>query len=102
MVGRDAPVFRGLWHNAGMTRPGPIPEALFRELFELRSTVDELIEEGLVKHWSVGEMLGALLPRVGAKLGVDGVFVETYGEDLAIRLFGWSAAGGEPAIPSKA
>src|SRR5437762_2327302 len=33
-------------------------DSQLRELYELRNTVDELIEEGLVKHWSVREGLG--------------------------------------------
>ncbi len=74
-----------------------------RELYELRNTVDELIEEGLVKHWSVSEVLGALLPRVVTLLGAKGAFVETYGEDLLIRLFATSGEDGKPlAIPTKA
>jgi adenylate cyclase len=74
-----------------------------RELYELRDTVDELIEEGLVKHWSVSEVLGALLPAVVTRLGAKGAFVETYGEDLAIHLFTTSGADGKPlVIPSKA
>ena len=73
-----------------------------RELYELRNTVDELIEEGLVKHWSVSEVLGALLPRVVTLLGAKGAFVETYGEDLAIHLFATSGEDGKPlAIPTK-
>ena len=74
-----------------------------RELYELRNTVDELIEEGLVKHWSVSEVLGALLPRMVARLGVRGAFVETFGEDLALRLFTSDGPDGRPlAIPNKA
>lgn len=74
-----------------------------RELFELRNMVDELIEEGLVKHWSVSEVLGALFPKVAETLGAKGVFVETYGEDLALHLFAWSGDGGKPlTIPGKA
>ena len=73
-----------------------------RELFELRNLVDELIEEGMVKHWSVSEVLGAILPRVAQQLGVQGAFVETYGEDLNLHLF-MSAAGDRPmSIPEKA
>ena len=85
----------------------PMPQdSQLRELYELRNMVDELIEEGLVKHWSVSEVLGALLPRLTKTLGAKGAFVETYGEDLALHLFSSSAdsdAGGKPlAIPSKA
>jgi adenylate cyclase len=58
-----------------------------RERFELRNMVDELIEEGLVKRWSVGVTLAALLPRLTARLGLRGAFVETYGEDLELRRF---------------
>src|SRR4051812_1393145 len=78
-------------------------EALLRELYKLRDLTDELIEEGLVQRWSVSEMLGALLPRVGESLGATGAFVETYGEDLAIHVFLWGGAAGKPlSIPDKA
>jgi class 3 adenylate cyclase len=78
-------------------------EASLRELYDLRNVVDELIEEGLVHHWSVSEVLGTLLPRVGDRLGVRGAFVETYGEDLAIHLYSWSSeTGAELVIPEKA
>jgi len=80
-----------------------LSDASIRDLYELRNTVDELIEEGLVHRWSVSEVLGSLLPRVGERLGATGAFVETYGEDLAIRLFAWSSEGsGKPlVIPEK-
>ncbi|MBS2020408.1 MAG: adenylate/guanylate cyclase domain-containing protein [Deltaproteobacteria bacterium] len=81
----------------------PQAEQAMRELFELRKMVDELIEEGLVKHWSVSEVLGALFPRVAKSLGVEGMFVETYGEDLALHLFAWNGEGAKPlSIPGKA
>lgn len=72
-----------------------------RELYELRNMVDELIEEGLVKHWSVSEVLGALLPRVAGRLGATGAFVETYGEDLALHLYLWGDGDKPLAIPQK-
>jgi class 3 adenylate cyclase len=72
-----------------------------RELFELRNTVDELIEEGLVKRWSVSEMLGALLPRVCERLGTKAAFVETYGEDLDVHLYEWTQDGEALVIPQK-
>ena len=78
-------------------------DAHLRELYALRNTVDELIEEGLVKHWSVSEVLGALLPRVVMLLGATGAFCETYGEDLEIHLFTSSGPDGKPlTIPGKA
>ncbi len=81
----------------------PLSERSIRDLYELRNVVDELIEEGLVHRWSVSEVLGALLPRVGEKLGATGAFVETYGEDLALKLFAWSGESGKPCIiPDKA
>jgi adenylate cyclase len=83
------------------TMPRMADDAHLRELYELRNTVDELIEEGLVRHWSVSEVLGALLPRVVASLGVTGAFVETYGEDLALHLFTTESGGKPLAIPSK-
>lgn len=74
-----------------------------RALFELRNAVDEIIEEGLVQHWSVSEVLGALLPKVTAALAVKGAFVETYGEDLALHVFSWGGGGSKPlSIPGKA
>lgn len=75
-----------------------------RELYTLRNTVDELIEEGLVKRWGVAEMLGALLPRVAARLGARGAFVETFAEDLALHLYGWidGAAWTEGALVERA
>ncbi len=78
-------------------------EAAIRDLYELRNMVDELIEEGLVHRWSVSEMLGALLPRVSARLGATSAFVETYGEDLALRVFAWNGESDKPpTIPDKA
>ena len=78
-------------------------ESVLRDLYELRNLVDELIEEGLVHRWSVSEVLGALLPRICPKLGATSAFVETYGEDLALRLFAWNGQSDKPApIPEKA
>ena len=71
---------------------------LYRELFELRNAVDELIEEGLVHRWSVSEVVGALLPKIAEMLGAKGSFVETYGEDLAMHLFAWSGEIGKPLV----
>ena len=80
-----------------------LSDGSIRDLYELRNMVDELIEQGLVHRWSVSEVLGAILPEIGRRLGVTGAFVETYGEDLALRLFGWSGASGKPlVIPDKA
>ena len=73
-----------------------------RPLYELRNSVDELIEEGLVKHWSVSELLGALLPKIVLTLGVRGAFVETYGEDLELHLFATDGAEHKPlTIPNR-
>src|SRR4051812_24222284 len=77
----------------------PTSEASLRELYELRNLVDELIEEGLIHRWSVSEVLATLLPRVGQRLGIEAAFVETYGEDLDLHLFGWTAAGAPLVIP---
>ena len=76
-------------------------DSQLRELYELRNMVDELIEEGLVKHWSVSEVLGNLLPRIASTLDAKGAFVETYGEDLQLHLFTSAPAGraDEPAKP---
>jgi len=80
-----------------------LSDASIREVYELRNVVDDLIEEGLVHRWSVSEVLGALLPKVGERLGATGAFVETYSEDLAMRLFAWSGESGKPlVIPDKA
>src|SRR5262245_18926105 len=71
------------------------------KLFELRNLVDELIEEGMVKRWSVSEVLGTLMPRVAEHLPIQGLFFETYGEDLELHLFPW-AEGGQPlTVPAK-
>lgn len=77
-------------------------DAHLRELYELRNTVDELIEEGLVKHWSVSEVLGAMLPRIVSALHVTGAFVETYGEDLQLHLFTTGGGDRPLAVPGKA
>lgn len=81
-------------------------EGSIRNLYELRNMVDELIEQGLVHHWSVSEVIGELLPRVIERLGATVAFIETYGEDLELRLFTSSTSsrhGEEPApIPDKA
>ena len=75
---------------------------LYRELFDLRNAVDELIEQGLVHRWSVSEVVGALLPKIAELLGARASFVETYGEDLAMHLFAWSGDKGKPfSIPGK-
>lgn len=86
-----------------MAEAAPIPDASFRELYELRNLVDDLIEDGLVRRWSVGEVLATLLPRVGERVGASGAFVETYGEDLALHLFTWGGTKGDPLeIPGHA
>ena len=38
----------------------------YAEIFTIRNTVDELIEEGLVKRWSVSEVIGTMLPKLPA------------------------------------
>lgn len=73
-------------------------EASIRELYELRHDIDAAIEEGLVQRASVSEVLAALLPKVGERLGAKGAFVETYGEDLAMHLFSW----GDVTMPDQA
>lgn len=85
-----------------MAMMAPMSEQALRELFDLRDMVDDLIEEGLVKHWSVSEVLGALLPKIAESLGAQGTFVETYGEDLALHLFAWAEDGKPLTIPGKA
>lgn len=85
-----------------MPQAAPDETLAFRALFELRNAVDELIEEGLVKRWSIGEVLATLLPTIGKRLGVAGAFVETYGEDLALHRFDWSADGGALVLPDEA
>lgn len=90
-----------LWQNAFMM-PQAGSDGAIRDLYELRNLVDDLIEEGLVHRSSVGEVLGAILPRVCAHLGATSAFVETYGEDLALRLFAWSERGEPDPIPDMA
>ncbi|AKV01598.1 Adenylate cyclase [Labilithrix luteola] len=75
--------------------------AQLRELYELRNMVDERLEEGLVARWNVGEMLAAILPAVGQRLGAHGAFVQTYGEDLELRTFGWTLDGKPLVIPQE-
>ncbi len=75
--------------------------ALVGELYALRHMVDELIEEGLLRHWNVSEMLGALLPRVADRLDVTSAFVETFGEDLALHLYMFMPTLGPPSIPDR-
>jgi adenylate cyclase len=85
-----------------LTMPDPVDRVPVQGLYAIRSMVDELIEEGLVKHWSVSEMLAALLPRVAGRLGAVGGFVETYGEDLGLHLYAWADESGKPlVIPAK-
>jgi class 3 adenylate cyclase len=80
-----------------------LDEASLRDLYDLRNVVDDLIEEGLVHRWSVADVIGAILPRIGVQLEATGAFVETYGEDLAMHLFSWSAEGGRSVtVPSQA
>lgn len=89
---------RKVWHNGWMPQ-----ESHLKELYELRNTVDELIEEGLVKRYTVSEVLGAILPRITKDIGVKGAFVETYGDDLAMHFFTTDGDDGKPlVIPSKA
>jgi adenylate cyclase len=89
-----------MWHNAPMPAAGE--GVAPQDLYAIRSMVDEIIEEGLVQHWSVSEMLGALLPRVARPLGALGGFVETYGEDLELHLYAWADESGKPlTIPAK-
>src|SRR5262245_28141025 len=79
-----------------------LSDAAIRDLYELRNDVDELIEQGLVHRWSVAEVLGAILPKISERLGATAAFVETYHEDLSLRLFTWSVASGQPlVIPEK-
>src|SRR5262245_47129605 len=77
---------------------GMVLEAHLRELFELRNVVDELVEQGLVKRASVGEVIGEILSSVGARLGLHGAFIETYAEDLALHLFTWSPTANTPLV----
>jgi adenylate cyclase len=72
------------------------------ELYALRQMVDELIEEGLIHHWSVNQVMGALLPRVSEQLGATSAFVETFGEDLCLHLYIFmQKLETPPSIPAK-
>lgn len=53
-------------------------------LFALRTLVDEAIEVALVRHESLAELLSTLLPKVCAHVGGKVLFIETYGDDLAL------------------
>ena len=50
-----------------------------QEIVDLRSMVDEHIEEALVKRVSIGELLAGLLPSVCDKLGASTIVIETFG-----------------------
>ena len=73
----------------------------YEELFHIRRVVDDLVEDGMVARRSVGDVIAAILPELGARCGLRGAFVETYAEDLAIRHFTWSQGGAPLAIPAK-
>ena len=60
-------------------------------LLELRSVVDELVEQSLIHRHNLAEVMEQLLPAVAAKVGAKGVFVQSYGEDLALNLYTWPA-----------
>ena len=61
--------------------------------------VDELIEEGLVKRWSVSEVLGALLPRVGERARrARARSSRPTARTSRIHLFTWSGDGGKPLV----
>lgn len=64
-----------------------LDEAELRRLFELRAVIDEALERALVKRASVSEAVQALLPEVLAHTGAQAIYVESYGEDLALHEF---------------
>jgi len=67
-------------------------------LLELRTVVDDLVEQGLIHRQNLAEVMAGLLPAVAAKVGAKGAFVRSYGEDLALQLFTWPA---DLSIPNR-
>lgn len=84
-----------------MTSLDGLGEKELRELFDLRGAVDDLIERSLVRHSSVAEVMGELLPLVCARLGATGAFVETYAEDLALHLYERTRSGAALVVPER-
>ncbi len=79
-----------------------LSEETLRVLFSLRNAVDDILEDGLVHRASVREVLQRLLPEIARRVGADAAFVETYDEDLELRLFSVTSTGAPVAsFPSK-
>jgi class 3 adenylate cyclase len=53
----------------------------------LRQLVDETLEEALLRRWSLSDTMERMLPAIAGKVGAEGAFVQSYGEDLSLQLF---------------
>ncbi len=60
-------------------------ESTLRRLFDFRARVDEAIEEGLVRHEDVSQVLPRLLAQVVEETGASAAFVRTYAEDMELK-----------------
>ncbi|MGZ3450729.1 MAG: adenylate/guanylate cyclase domain-containing protein [Polyangiales bacterium] len=58
-----------------------------RQLLELRSLVDDLIEEGLLERKPLADVMRSMLPRICDLVGARGAFVQSYDEDLQLSVF---------------
>jgi class 3 adenylate cyclase len=58
-----------------------------RQLLQLRSLVDDLIEEGLLQRKNLAEVMRSMLPRICDLVGARGAFVQSYDEDLELSVF---------------
>lgn len=58
-----------------------------RQLLQLRSLVDDLIEEGLLDRKPLAEVMRVMLPRICDLVGARAAFVQSYDEDLRLSVF---------------
>ncbi|MFO0661447.1 MAG: adenylate/guanylate cyclase domain-containing protein [Polyangiaceae bacterium] len=72
--------------------------AHLRELFDLNSLVDELLEQAVQDRMSLEHALGRVLPAVAERVGARAVFVRTYGEDLTMRVFTFPSNLDHPSV----
>ena len=59
------------------------------ELLALREAIDVAIEQGMTKRENLTEVIKRMLPSVCTRVGAEGAFVESYGEDLDLHVFEW-------------
>lgn len=78
---------------AGVDRKGADPKDEYedarklRQLLQLRSLVDDLIEEGLLARKPLAEVMRGMLPRICDLIGARAAFVQSYDEDLQLSVF---------------